>query len=962
MRDSFKLFHFNPRGLKSNLHLVSALVRSLSFPHIIGFTETHCCRNRERLAGYHLVSQLDRHNTGSSLTKGGGIALYALNGFEHCVAHLADSSVDERSWYVIHADSGPILLCLWYRRPDLGEIASVQRFDAELALYSHHAVNCIIMGDVNVHNPGWLRFSRRDSPEGTELEAVCCENGLRQLVTKPTRGPYLLDLVLTDFTSGIRCKVVPGIHGNDHDGVLTTVQLEVPAAHPVERTVYDFKKADWPRLKVCLLEIDWRNILALNGDDATSLMVQRILEAVALTIPSRIIMDKVWAHPWLNDSCVRALQRKRDAFGTPTFEIRRDECSQVFLEAYYRYVAKTREDLKKLPPSSRGWWRLSSSLLQRGGARESIPPLKRGDDSWALSPAERANELATVFRSKSHLPESVENEYTEVAPDTSAKMFRIPRLSVTTTYAMLRGIDETSGTGPDLLPARVLKACAAELALPVTLLTRKLLRERCWPACWRLHWVHAIHKKGSKAEGKNYRGIHLTPQLSKIVERAAGSVILPWLEATGAYGPHQYAYAKRRGYKDVLAVNVCSWLLLLEEGLAVGLFCSDVSGAFDRVSGARLTKKLTATGLHPDIIGFLASWLADRTSQVVLGGAASLAEVLADSVFQGTVLGPPLWNVYFADARRALVHTGFQETVFADDLNAWKAFRMISSAADPHEAPLQTLREAQSELHRWGAANQVMFDPGKESFHILHRSRCHGENFKILGCVFDPQLRMLAAARHVATEAGWRLKTLLRSRKFFTTPELVRLYKAQILSYLESSTPALYHAAASVLAWVDRVQWRFQREVGFSEIECLRNFRLAPLKSRRDMAMLGVLHKINLGIAPPQLQALFPKLGDIEELPMRQRLRHWRPLHSKQVSTHANFSSSNVLKRSLFGLVHCYNILPQHVVDASSVQLFQRKLQGGLLQHADLGAEDWQSLFSTGWKKLPRTVLDELFA
>ena len=138
-------------------------------------------------------------------------------------------------------------------------------------------------------------------------------------------------------------------------------------------------------------------MLAPNGDDATSMMVQRILEAVALTIPSRIITDKVWAHPWLNDSCVRALERKREAFGSPTFEIRRDECSQVFLEAYYRYVAKTRENLKKLPPSSRGWWRLSSSLLQRGGARESIPPLKRGDDSWALSPAERASELAMVF-------------------------------------------------------------------------------------------------------------------------------------------------------------------------------------------------------------------------------------------------------------------------------------------------------------------------------------------------------------------------------------------------------------------------------------------------------------------------------------------------------------------------------------------------------------------------------------
>ena len=351
-------------------------MRSLSFPHIIGFTETHCCRNRERLAGYHLVSQLDKHNTGSSLTNGGGIALYAVNGFEHCVAHLADSSVDERSWYVIHADSGPILLCLWYRRPDLGDIASVQRFDAELVLYSHDAVNCIIMGDVNVHNPGWLRFSRRDSPEGTELEAVCCENGLRQLVTKPTRGPYLLDLVLTDFTSGIRCKVVPGIHGNDHDGVLTTVQLEVPAAHPVERTVYDFKHADWPLLKKLLLETNWRTTLAHNGNEAAKSMVEKILVAVTAAIPRRVILEKVFAHPWLDDACRIALDRKRSAFGTPLFALRRDECSRAFLAAYESYVARTRAKLKELPLSSRGWWRFSNTLLQRAGTKENIPPLK----------------------------------------------------------------------------------------------------------------------------------------------------------------------------------------------------------------------------------------------------------------------------------------------------------------------------------------------------------------------------------------------------------------------------------------------------------------------------------------------------------------------------------------------------------------------------------------------------------
>ena len=169
---------------------------------------------------------------------------------------------------------------------------------------------------------------------------------------------------------------------------------------------------------------------------------------------------------------------------------------------------------------------------------------------------------------------------------------------------------------------------------------------------------------------------------------------------------------------------------------------------------------------------------------------------------------------------------------------------------------------------------------------------------------------MLDAAKHISKEAGWRLRTLLRTRRFFTTPELVRLYKAQILSFIESSTAAIYHAAPSTLAWIDRVQHRFLRETGLTELDALRDFRLAPLICRRDIAMLGVLHKINLGLAPPQLAALFPRKELVEEAPLRCKLRFWRKLHDKQLATPVDVSSSNVLRRSLFGLVQCYNMLP----------------------------------------------------
>ena len=64
-------------------------------------------------------------------------------------------------------------------------------------------------------------------------------------------------------------------------------------------------------------------------------------------------------------------------------------------------------------------------------------------------------------------------------------------------------------------------------------------------------------------------------------------------------------------------------------------------------------------------------------------------------VFQGTVWGPQFWNTFFADARRATKEAGFTETVFADDLNAYKEF----SVQAPNEALFEAAGTCQDELH-----------------------------------------------------------------------------------------------------------------------------------------------------------------------------------------------------------------------------------------------------------------------
>ena len=239
--------------------------------------------------------------------------------------------------------------------------------------------------------------------------------------------------------------------------------------------------------------------------------------------------------------------------------------------------------------------------------------------------------------------------------------------------------------------------------------------------------------------------MHLTLQLAKVVERAVGGVFVPWLGQNG-FGEHQYAYSQGKSHRDALAVNICSWLLLLKDGFAVGLYCSDVSVAFDRVCKERLGEKLRMSGLPANVVSFLASWLEDRVACVVVSGAKSDDEVLANSVFQGTVLGPPLWNYFYADARFSVRNQGFTETVFADDFNCWTPLDKDVS----EEEAVRKLAECQRSLHRWGIANRVTFDPPKEEFLIIRRRNALGAEFRLLGVIFDAQLLMHKGVRKIA--------------------------------------------------------------------------------------------------------------------------------------------------------------------------------------------------------------------
>ena len=162
-------------------------------------------------------------------------------------------------------------------------------------------------------------------------------------------------------------------------------------------------------------------------------------------------------------------------------------------------------------------------------------------------------------------------------------------------------------------------------------------------------------------------------------------------------------------------------------------------------------------------------------------------------------------------------------------------------------------KKCQTELHKWSRANQVSFDPAKESVHITPHAQPHGDSFKVLGICFDCKLRMDLAVQHVVSQASWKLTTILRTRRFHGVSQLVQVY----ISFVEYRTPAVYHAAKTTLAGIDAVQRRFLRECGLSDEEALLHFNLAPLETRRDIAMLGLIHRSVLGGGPRHVANMF---------------------------------------------------------------------------------------------------------
>ena len=211
------------------------------------------------------------------------------------------------------------------------------------------------------------------------------------------------------------------------------------------------------------------------------------------------------------------------------------------------------------------------------------------------------------------------------------------------------------------------------------------------------------------ADMANYRPVSNLTFVSKVTERVVASQLNEYLVANDLLPRYQSAYRKRHSTKTAM-MRVWSDVLMAADRRQVTLLgLLDLSAAFDCVDHDILLQRLQfGLGLSDVVLGWIQSFMTNRTQQVTFKGQLSSKQSVLFGVLQGSVLGPLLYLLYTAELEQLILRRGLHIHQYADDSQVY-----ISVPVSDVQVAVHSFVVCVHHLNEWMRASRLRLNPTK---------------------------------------------------------------------------------------------------------------------------------------------------------------------------------------------------------------------------------------------------------
>ena len=350
-------------------------------------------------------------------------------------------------------------------------------------------------------------------------------------------------------------EVIPKI--SDHEAVfiessLKPLNVKIPA-----RKVYQYRKGDHEGMRVEILsfqtELETQADI-IDVEQLWTLFKNKIHSLMNKYIPSKQLRGNKRQKTWVSREVKTLIRKKKQRRTKNSKDVRnykeiKARLKKAERQSYWNFVDHIigeGEPGQEHHPKQKRFWSLIKSMWKDTSG---IAPLKASGRLHA-EPKDKTDVMNRQY-------ESIwTKEDSSSIPTPEGQPFpAMPEISVTKegVFKLLLKLNPNKATGPDLLPARILKDLAKEIAPILTAIFQRSFDTGIVPRDWRTANVTAIFKKGEKYKPANYRPVSLTSLCRcKIQEHIITSNVFNHLDEHHILTDCQHGFRARRSCETQL--------------------------------------------------------------------------------------------------------------------------------------------------------------------------------------------------------------------------------------------------------------------------------------------------------------------------------------------------------------------------------------------------------------------------